>query len=72
MDKIMMTDYKIIRISNYDYKGSRGDQRFVLTYPVTKETAEKICKLMNTDTGRCDEDYFTVVSEDYKLQEFQP
>jgi hypothetical protein len=68
----MRCQSKIIRTSNYGDEGPRGDERFVLTYPVTEETAKVICDLMNADPGRSDDDYFRVVHQDHQLQKFEP
>ena len=69
---MVATGFKVIRISNYDNEGPRGDQRFVLTYPVTEATAKAVADLLNKDPTRYDDDWFRAVPDDHKLQEFQP
>lgn len=64
--------FKIIRASNFDDEGPKGDQYFVLEICLSKDIADKIAFILNADPDRSNEDWYRVVSYDYKLQKFEP
>lgn len=63
---------KVIRVSNCDSEGPRGDQYVAAGPGLSHDDAEEEAELRNSDPKRSDEDFFRVVPDEYVLRKFAP
>jgi hypothetical protein len=63
---------KVVRVSNYDDEGPRGDERVVAGPGLSTLAAAETCLRMCVDPHKNDEDWFEVKDDDYQPRVFEP
>lgn len=63
---------KVIRVSNYDHEDWRGNERNMTRPGLSDEVANIVCKELQGNPDRDDDNWYRVVPDDHKLWRFEP